>query len=131
MTSNIGFNNNNIGFNNSNKVNIDLKEYFSLPFINRIDNIIKFNYLTFDDMKKIIKSKLNKLRNKYNKKGIILKLSNTLIDEIINLSNYKEFGARKIDKIIKNQIESIIINQILDNKKTINVKKIEKEKVIN
>jgi len=131
MTSNIGFNNNNIGFNNSNKVNIDLKEYFSLPFINRIDNIIKFNYLTYEDMKKIIKIKLNKLRDKYNKKGIILKFSNTLIDEIINLSNYKEFGARKIDKIIKNQIESIIINQILDNKKIINIKKFEKEKVIN
>ena len=131
MTSNIGFNNNNIGFNNSNKVNIDLKEYFSLPFINRIDNIIKFNYLTYDNIKKIIKIKLNKLKNKYNKKEITLKFSNTLIDEIINLSNYKEFGARKIDKIIKNQIESIIINQILDNKKIINIKKIEKEKVIN
>ena len=82
-------------------------------------------------MKKIIKIKLNKLRKKYNKKEITLKFSNTLIDEIINLSNYKEFGARKIDKIIKNQIESIIINQILDNKKIINIKKIEKEKVIN
>ena len=42
-----------------------------------------------------------------------------------------EFGARKIDKIIKNDIESIIINEIIDNKKIINIKKIKKEKVIN
>ena len=34
--------------------------------------------------------------------------------DIINKSNYKEFGARKIDKIIKGEIESMIINKILD-----------------
>ena len=75
--------------------------------------------------------KLNKLRNKYNKKGITLKISNSVIEDIINDSNYKEFGARKIDKIIKNDIESNLINEILDNKKIINIKKIKKEKVIN
>ena len=35
-----------LGFNKNGKVNVDLKEYFSLPFINRIDNIIEFNYLS-------------------------------------------------------------------------------------
>ena len=131
MTSNIGFNNSSIGFNSNGKVNIDLKEYFSLPFINRIDNILEFNYLNYDNTKKIIKIKINKLKNKYNKKGIVLKISNNVIDEIIDLSNYKEFGARKVDKIIKNDIEPIIINEILDNKKEINIKKIKKEKVKN
>jgi len=131
MTSNIGFNNNSIGFNKNGKVNIDLKEFFNIPFINRIDNVIEFNYLNYDNIKEIIKTKLNKLRNKYSKKGITLKINNSVIEDIISLSNYKEFGARKIDKIIKNDIESIIINEILDNKKIVNIKKIEKEKVIN
>jgi len=131
MTSNIGFNNKSIGFNTSGKVNIDLKEYFSIPFINRIDNIIEFNYLNYEHIKQIIKLKLNKLKIKYNKKGITLKINNNVIEEIINMSNYKEYGARKIDKIIKNDIESIIINDILDNKNIINIKKIKKEKVIN
>jgi ATP-dependent Clp protease ATP-binding subunit ClpA len=131
MTSNIGFNKNNIGFNNCNNVNIDLKEYFSIPFINRIDNIIKFNYLTYEDIKKIIKIKLNKLKNKYSKKDITLKINNSVIEEIINMSNYKEFGARKIDKIIKTELENLIINEILENRNIINIKKISKEKVIN
>lgn len=130
MTSNIGFNTNNIGFNKNGKVNIDLKERFSLPFINRIDNILEFNYLNYDNIKEIIKLKLNKLKNKYSKKGINLKINGAVIEEIINISNYKEFGARKIDKIIKNELENIIINEILDNKKIINIKKIKKEKVI-
>mgnify|MGYP003305619998 CR=1 FL=1 len=63
-----------------------------------------------DNIKEIVKHKLNKLKNKYNKKDIILKINSNVIEDIINMSNYKEFGARKIEKIIKNDIESIIIN---------------------
>ena len=44
--------------------------------------------------------------------------------EILIESNYNEFGARKIDKIIKDNIENIIINNIIDNKKTVNIKSI-------
>ena len=131
MTSNIGFNKSSIGFNQNGKASADLKEYFSIPFMNRIDNILEFNYLDYDNIKEIVKIKLNKLRNKYNKKGITIKISNNITEEIINKSNYKEYGARKIDKIIKNDIESIIINEIIDNKKIINIKKTKKEKVIN
>ena len=131
MTSNIGFNKSSIGFNQCGKRDVDLKEYFSIPFINRIDNILEFNYLSYDDIKEIVKIKLNKIKNKYNKKDITIKINNSIIKDVIDKSNYREFGARKIDKIIKNDIESIIINEIIDNKKIINIKKIEKEKVIN
>lgn len=131
MTSNIGFESNNIGFNNTNKVELDLKEYFPVPFVNRLDNILKFNYLDYENIKQIIKLKLSKLKNKYRKKGYIIKINNNVLEEIINMANYKEYGARKIEKIIKNDIESIIINEILDNKKIITITKIKKEKVIN
>ena len=43
------------------------------------------------------------------------------MDEIINKSNYNEFGARKIDKIIKTYIEDIIINSMIENKKDVNI----------
>lgn len=131
MTSNIGFNVNSIGFNNKNKVSNELKEVFSIPFINRIDNIISFNYLKEEDIEKIINNKLKLLKNKYKTKGITIKINNSVIKDIIEFSNYKEFGARKIDKIIKNNIESIIINEVLNDKTQINIKNIEKEKVNN
>ena len=131
MTSNVGFEGNNIGFNSSNKTNLKLKEYFNVPFINRIDSIFEFNYLSHDDMKEIVKLKINKLKAKYKRKSIIVKIKNEIIEEIINLSNYKEFGARKIDKIIKNEIENIIINHVLNNEREIYIAKLQKEKVIN
>ena len=131
MTSNIGFNNKEIGFNTCGKIKNELKEYFGIPFINRIDNVITFNTLKSDDIRKIVKNKLSKLKNKYKNKNINIKINKNVIDEVIDLSNYEEFGARKIDKIIKNKIEDIIINEILDSNVNIIIKSINQEKVKN
>ena len=121
MTSNIGFNEINVGFNK----NIDnlskLKESFSIPFVNRIDNIVYFNNLEETIIKDIINNKINNIKNKYKDKKVYIKINDDVINEIINLSNYKEFGARKIDKLISDKIESIIIDKIIDNKKRITI----------
>ena len=127
MTSNIGFNNNSIGFNNKNKINNELTEVFSIPFINRIDNILTFNYLTYDNIKIIVNEQVKKLKNKYKKKDVMVKINSNVIEEIIDKSNYKEFGARKINKIIKNDLEMFIINAILDNKTSVSIKSIKRE----
>ena len=117
MTSNVGFNEINVGFNK----NIDnlskLKEQFSLPFINRIDNIVYFNHLEEDDIKLLINKKIKSLKDKYKKKSVNVKIGKNVIEEIVNLSNYNEFGARKIDKIIKDKIENIVIDKIINDKK--------------
>lgn len=130
MTSNVGYTSSKIGFNSS-KSNSELKETFSIPFINRIDSIFNFDYLNYNDIKLIVKDKLKNIRDKYKSKNIKVKISNTVVDNIIELSNYKDFGARKIDKIIKNKIESQIINDILEDKQNIVIKELNFDKVIN
>ena len=121
MTTNIGYENNSVGFNieHENQILSSLKSEFNLAFINRIDGIVDFNRLNEENIKKIIKNELLKLKNKYSKYKI--NISNNVIKEIINLSNYEEFGARKINKIIVSNIENIIIDTIIDNKKEINI----------
>lgn len=116
FTSNIGYLTNDIGFN-SNKDNRKLKEEFSIPFINRIDSIIKFNKLTKEDITKIIHNQINDIKNKYKKYDIEIK--EDIYDKIINLSEYEDFGARKIDKIIKDEIENKIIDAIIEEKDNI------------
>ena len=126
MTSNIGFEEKNIGFNkNENKIMTKLKEHFSIPFINRIDNIIVFNELTKQDIEQLIENKIFNIKRKYLKE-ITLKIDEKVINKIIEESNYKEFGARKIDKIIKDKIENQIIDKIIENEKTINIKELSK-----
>lgn len=125
MTSNIGFNNNSIGFSeNKNKVLTNLKEAFSLPFINRIDNVVIFNRLTKENIKDIIKNTLKKLEEKYQNKNIKITINKKVTDEIIEKCEYNEYGARKIDKIIKNEIDNFIIEEILKGNNNINVKTI-------
>ena len=116
MTSNIGFNDKNIGFS-SNKDKIveeKLKEYFSTPFINRIDNMILFNSLTEDNIIKIIKDSIKSLKKKYKDKGINIKIDKQVINEIVEESNYQDFGARKIDKIIKSKLENKVIEECIN-----------------
>lgn len=123
MTSNIGFDEINVGFNKNNDDLTKLKEYFSIPFINRVDKIISFNRLSEDNIKNIIDMKINNLVKKY--KNIKIKIDDNVISEIVKLSNYYEFGARKIDKIIKDKLENIIIDKIIDNKKSVHIKTLE------
>ncbi len=120
MTSNIGYNECSVGFNkNTNKLS-KLKEYFDLPFINRIDNIINFDTLSYDVVKDITLSKINEVKEKY-KNRINITLNDNVVDEIINLSNYKEFGARKIEKLVKDKIEVIVIDEIVMENKSVTI----------
>ena len=38
-----------------------------------------------------------------------------MINEIINQSNYQESGARKINKLIEDKIDDIVIDNMLEN----------------
>lgn len=130
MTSNIGFHNVNVGFKQLATDNIitKLKEQFSVQFINRIDNTLIFNKLNEDNIKTIIVNKLDKLKSKYAKKKINIKIDEQVINNLAQLSNYEEFGARRIEKLIKDNVENYIIDRVIQNKKTITVKNI-KDKV--
>ncbi len=130
MTSNIGYEKNNVGFNNKTESTIltELKNELSLSFVNRIDNIILFNHLTEENIRVIIKNKINNLKKKYS--NVTIKISKNVINEIIALSNYYDFGARKVDKIIKIKIENVIIDSILDNKNTIFITSLKKKQGI-
>ena len=121
---------NNVGFNNKTESTIltELKNELSLSFVNRIDNIILFNHLTEENIRVIIKNKINNLKKKYS--NVTIKISKNVINEIIELSNYYDFGARKVDKIIKIKIENVIIDSILDNKNTIFITSLKKKQGI-
>ncbi len=120
MTSNLGTTNYSLGFDNSDndKLNKQLQDFFSIEFMNRIDDVIIFNELDDNSVEQIIQRKLKLLKKYYSKKDISLSFSKKLVSEIKEESNYKEFGARQIDKIIDKKINNYIINKILlgDNK---------------
>ena len=121
MTSNVGFHEINVGFNNSNSKISRLNDNFSIPFMNRVDKVICFNFLNEDNILKIIRMQLRDFKNKYSDK-IKIKISKEVENEILSLSNYEEYGARKISKIIKDRLESFVIDEIIDGKTEVYIK---------
>lgn len=129
MTSNSGFNEINVGFNNENNLSSKLNDSFSIPFMNRVDKVIMFNYLKKEDIDNIINDKLKDLKHKYKDK-ITINISDSVLDEIREKANYKLYGARKISKIIKDDIENKVIDALINNKEKINIKGLKEENVI-
>ncbi len=123
MTSNVGFHDINVGFNNDNKVKTKLNDKFSIPFMNRVDSVITFNKLTEENINQIVNMKLKDLKEKYKNK-IDITLTNKVISDVVKKCNYEEYGARKISKIIKDEVETIVIEALIDNKKEILIKEI-------
>lgn len=127
MTSNIGFDDIQVGFN-SNKNDsavAKLKENFSLAFINRIDHVIVFNALTKESIMTLISNKLNEVAKKYKGK-ITLNISNQVKEELCELSEYREFGARKLDRLIQDRMDNIIIDAIIGGKTELYISSIAK-----
>ena len=81
----------NIGFNKEVKKK-DINT-FNTELLNRIDYILEFNNLTKDDLIQIINSEIRLIVSKY-------KLDNAELGKIIEESNYKIYGARKIKNLI-------------------------------
>ena len=92
MTSNIE-NEKKMGFDDS-QVNSQLNEYFTVSFINRIDEIITLKMLSEKDIIKIIKE-MSKDQNPDKP------LKNKEIMGIVRDVNYQEYGARQIKNILK------------------------------
>ena len=125
MTTNIGSKVNGVGFNQKHEelISNNLKEYFSVEFINRLDDVIIFNSITKAIVIKIIKSRLDDVKKYYLDK-ISFCYDNSLVNDIAEMSEYSVFGARKIDKIIKSYVEDEIIDAIIEKKKEIILHKI-------
>ena len=124
MTSNIGCEKRQLGFNNNQNKNTDINQVLGISFVNRINKIIFFNQIDEEIVLKIIRNKINNLRKKYKDKNINLTISKNIEQEIKDLCEYKTYGARKIDKVIYNSLENIIIDNIYNGNKDIKISSI-------
>lgn len=82
-----------------------IKNNFRPEFINRIEEIITFNSLTKD----IAKTLIERYHKEYSQKGQSEYIfSDADIDEIIELSNIEEYGARGLKRAVRTQIMKVI-----------------------
>jgi len=90
-----------------------LKQQFNPEFLNRIDDIVLFNTLNKEDIKKIIEIELKKLENRLSVKNYKISFDESVLNEIEKLNTIEEYGARPVKRIIQNLCEDFLSDEIL------------------
>ena len=129
MTSNIGVKKMQefgagIGFGKSNNVyadqelkkqmlNKELKNYFAPEFINRLDEIIVFNTLNDEDVKKIVMVEINKLSKRLSGLKLNITFDQSVIDFVAKVGFDEVYGARPLKRAIQEKLEDYISDEVL------------------
>ena len=82
-----------------------VKKNFNPEFLNRIDHFIFFNQLSQDNLREIAKMEL---------KDIPIRKTKSLLDYIITNGYSKEYGARNINRFIRNNVSVKVADAILE-----------------
>ncbi len=112
---------NEIGFvkNKDNQLDIEtINKIFSPEFRNRLDALIRFNYLDKEIIKQIVSKFIIELESQLSARDISIELTKTASDLITNLGYNKKMGARPISRFIDEFIKKPLANEIIHGKLT-------------
>ena len=112
-TSNLGCSKKNIGFT-ENISEEEINNFFGIEFVNRIENIIRFNYIDKNICSVLINNKLKILKKEYKLKNITFTYSSKLVEELCDMCQCEKFGARKVNDIVEQKVESVLIDKMLE-----------------
>ena len=90
-----------------------LKKAFSPEFLNRVDEIVVFNSLEKDDIKKIINIELKKLKNRLKDLGYEINITAKATNFLCEKGFDKKYGARPLKRAIQNYVEDLIAEEIV------------------
>ena len=120
MTSNAGANflgKKGIGFDSEYKDNSalmeEVKRIFQPEFRNRLNKIIMFNGMDDDMADRIVDKKLKELETMLAVKNITLSVEDSARTLIKDRGISREFGAREVDRVIRNDIKPLFVDEIL------------------
>ena len=93
-----------------------LSKQFSPEFLNRLDEIITFDQLDLEAIKKIIDIELKGLKKRVEELGFTLEITDKA-KEFVAVKGYDvQFGARPLKRAIQNYIEDGVCEMLLDGK---------------
>lgn len=91
-----------------------LRRRFRPEFLNRIDEIVVFNPLTREDIRKIVDLQLDRLRADLTEQGIELIIDVGVEDVLAEAGYDPEFGARPLKRVIQQQLENQLARLVLE-----------------
>ncbi len=93
-----------------------LKRKFKPEFLNRIDVVTVFHTLSFNQIAQIAKLFISNLNKRLLKQGASLKVTESALKYLIERGYSPEYGARPLRRLIEQEVEDRIAEQILENR---------------
>ena len=90
------------------KILKEVRLFFKPEFINRLDNIVFFNPLSKDMMKKIIGLQLNEIKTRLKKQNLEIDFADSIKQYLLGIGFDEVYGARPLRRLI----DEIIIDEI-------------------
>ncbi|MGE4554681.1 MAG: ATP-dependent Clp protease ATP-binding subunit [Candidatus Paceibacterota bacterium] len=90
-----------------------LKDFFRPEFLNRIDEIIIFNPLTPQDIKKIIDIQINKINQRLESKKLKIVLTDSAKNYFVEKGYSPEYGARPLKRLLEKEILDVLADKLI------------------
>ncbi len=120
MTSNAGANKlgkSGIGFISTNQDNSvlmeEVKHTFQPEFRNRLNKVVVFNSMDEDMAKRVVDKKLLELADQLAAKKIRITADKKAKELVKKRGISQEFGAREVDRVIRNDVKPLFVDEIL------------------
>ena len=95
------------------KVNVLLRQSFRPEFLNRLDEIVFYKPLAKDEISKILDLLIEDLQRRLEDKHIILELTQSAKDYLIENGYDEVYGARPLKRFVTKKLETLIAEKIL------------------
>ena len=90
-----------------------VKHTFKPEFINRLNEIVVFNDMDEQMAKLILGKKLRELNAKLATKSVSITLTDEAHQHLLKSGYSKEYGAREMDRVIQQQLKTMLMREIL------------------
>ena len=111
------------------KVVSSLKEIMRPELINRLDKILVFRPLSFDNIKQVVEIQLNEIRDRMISRGVDITWDKKSVHALATKSHSPEQGARLVRKTLQDLVENSIAQRMLKNPRIFNNKGSTKAKI--
>jgi ATP-dependent Clp protease ATP-binding subunit ClpC len=94
-------------------VMFEVERHFRPEFLNRVDELIIFNPLSHEDLKRIVTLQLTEVHKRLESRGIKITLDDKAADFLIAQGFSEDYGARPLRRAIEKHIEDSLAEQLL------------------
>lgn len=91
----------------------EVKKVFQPEFRNRLSGIVMFNSMDESMAALVAGKKLNELKEMLAARNVELVLSDESIELLKKKGISKEYGARELDRVIRNEVKTLLVDEIL------------------